>query len=81
MMHFGILNMHDDVFIFVFLCCLRPIRTTDLHHVCVSGPCLKQTFVKMKMKSNLSLSEAEVRARLLMQVRVRETYRNLMSNS
>ncbi|XP_051755484.1 fucolectin-1-like [Ctenopharyngodon idella] len=32
------------------------------------GPCLKQTFVKMKLKSSLSLSEATARARLLTQL-------------
>ncbi|XP_067256481.1 uncharacterized protein [Chanodichthys erythropterus] len=32
------------------------------------GPCLKQTFVKMKLKASLSLSEAEARVRLLSQL-------------
>ncbi|XP_048039126.1 uncharacterized protein LOC125263968 [Megalobrama amblycephala] len=32
------------------------------------GPCLKQTFVKMKLKSSLSLSEAEASVRLLTQL-------------
>ncbi|ROL29800.1 Cysteine-rich, acidic integral membrane protein [Anabarilius grahami] len=32
------------------------------------GPCLKQTFVKMKLKSSLNLSEAAARVRLLTQM-------------